>query len=77
MAYITPATIPVQLEPWFGAAGFRPQRAATIRLMNLRTAAIPLHTYPDSPGGPIPTEPPAVSACARFLYTAWGRGRVS
>jgi len=51
----------------FGAAGFQPQRAATIRSANLRTAASPLHTYPDSPAGPVPTEPSAVSACARFL----------
>ncbi len=50
-----------------GGAGFRPQRTATIRSTNLRTAAIPLHGYPDSPGGLMSTQPPAVSACARFL----------
>jgi hypothetical protein len=50
-----------------GGAGFRPQRTATIRSTNQRTAASPLHMVPDSPGGPMPTQSPAVSACARFL----------
>jgi hypothetical protein len=50
-----------------GGAGFRPQRAATIRSTNLRTAASPHHMAPDSPGGPMPTQPPAVSACLQFL----------
>ncbi len=41
---------------------------------NLRTAASPLHKYPDSPGGPaVRKESSAVSACLRFLYTAGGR----
>jgi hypothetical protein len=48
-------------------AGYRPQRAATIRSTNYRTAASPLHMAPDSPGEPMPTQPPAVSACAWFL----------
>jgi len=50
-----------------GEVGFRPQCAATIRSTNLRTAASPLHMLPDSPGGPVPTQPPAVSACLQFL----------
>jgi hypothetical protein len=50
-----------------GGAGFEPQRADTIRSTNQRTAASPLHIYPDSPGGHIPTQPPAVSACLQFF----------
>jgi hypothetical protein len=34
---------------FIGGAGFRPQRAATIHSTNQRTAASPLHLYPDSP----------------------------
>jgi len=68
--------MPNAVTSFIGAAGFRPQRAATIRPTNLRTAAIPLHTYPDSLGGPMPTKPTVVSACLQFLYTAWGRGRI-
>jgi hypothetical protein len=52
---------------FIGGAGFRPQRAATIRSTNYRTAASPLHMVPDSPGESMRTQPPAVSACAQFL----------
>jgi len=56
----------VQLQPMSGEAGCPPRRAATIRSTNQRTAASPLHTDPDSPGGPTLTEPPVVSACLRY-----------
>jgi hypothetical protein len=52
---------------FIGGAGFRPQRTATIRSTNQRTAASPLHMVPDSPGEPLPTQPPAVSAYLQFL----------
>ncbi len=50
-----------------GGAGFRPQRTAAMPSTTQRTAASPLHMCPDSPGGPMPTQPPAVSACLQFL----------
>jgi hypothetical protein len=62
---------------FIGGAGFRPQRTATIHSTNQRTAASPLQMYPDSPRGPMLTQPIAVSACLQFLLTAWGRGRVA
>ena len=62
-----PVTMSIAALSLIVGADFRPQDAATIRSANLRTAAIPLHTCPDSPERSIATEPPAVSACPQFL----------
>jgi hypothetical protein len=59
--------MPVAVVTLIGGPGFRPQRAATIHSTNHRPAASPHHMAPDSPGGPMSTQPLAISACAQFL----------
>jgi len=56
-----------QRVPRQAEEGYAPPRAAAMRSTTQRTAASPLHTYPDSPKDPGFTEPSAASACQQFL----------